>query len=492
MLPADKRNLGAHLREAFPHAQPRAPLRVPDNFSPANTLLSIRLISERPGFHIAVPSRTAPARRAERHGEHDASGLHFRQPPALPWHSPPLPAPPRSAEGPCPAAFPSFPRRHLLEAQAVEVLPDQPDHVLVGLREPLLLLQGAAAAAPQIRGGRAGPPGGGHPVVDTEAAGAAAAAVGRGQQPVGVGQLLAGGRARRGLAVLGSQTAQLRALRRLLLLLLLAPSCPVGLHGAAAAARAAAAASERGGGGGEPGGERGGLGRGEACSARGSPGLSCSLRRRRRGGPGFLPRGRGGSAGVRVGGGGSGGQSFLAESGRGGKPGGREGWGGRQGAAGVRGGGAGPCAPGGPGGSAATRSGLPLAMAAAAASSPRPAAPGARPAPLAARWVCLLSAQLQPNGVRAGTSQEIPILPPTHTSAARGWGWGTGPIGDGVLPGQTSPPRSGPLGQPLRGRGSGSLDSSVRAVGVRGHVGGCASAVWAVSAAVSPAVRVCS
>lgn len=158
----------------------------------------------------------------------------------------------------------------------------------------------------------------------------------------------------------------------------------------------------------------------------------------------------------------------------------------------MRGGGAGPCAPGGPGGSAATRSGLPLAMAAAAASSPRPAAPGARPAPLAARWVCLLSAQLQPNGVRAGTSQEIPILPPTHTSAARGWGWGTGPIGDGVLPGQTSPPRSGPLGQPLRGRGLGSLDSSVRAVGVRGHVGGCASAVWAVSAAVSPAVRICS
>lgn len=97
----------------------------------------------------------------------------------------------------------------------------------------------------------------------------------------------------------------------------------------------------------------------------------------------------------------------------------------------MRGGGAGPCAPGGPGGSAAARSGLPLAMAAAAASSPRPAAPGARPAPLAARWVCLLSAQLQPNGVRAGTSQEIPILPPTHTSAAQGWGWGTGPVGDG-------------------------------------------------------------
>lgn len=87
--------------------------------------------------------------------------------------------------------------------------------------------------------------------------------------------------------------------------------------------------------------------------------------------------------------------------------------------------------PGGPGGSAAARSGLPLAMAAAAALSPRPAAPGARPAPLAARRVCLLSAQLQPNGVRAGTSQEIPILPPTHTSAARGWGWGMGPIGAG-------------------------------------------------------------
>lgn len=232
-------------------------------------------------------------------------------------------------------------RGHLLEAQAVEVLPDQPDHVLVGLREPLLLLQGAAAAAPQLRGGRAGAPGGGHPVVDAEAAGAAAAAVGRGQQPVGVGQLVAGGRARRGLAVLGAQATQLRARRPLRRLLLLAPSCPVGLHGAADAA--AAAASERGGGGGEPGGERGGLGRGEACSARGSPGLSCSLHRRRRGGPGFLPRGRGGSAGVRVGGGGSGGQSFLAESGRGGKPGGRGGGGG--GAAGVRGGGAGPCAP---------------------------------------------------------------------------------------------------------------------------------------------------
>lgn len=104
--------------------------------------------------------------------------------------------------------------------------------------------------------------------------------------------------------------------------------------------------------------------------------------------------------------------------------------------------------PGGPGGSAAARSGLPLAMAAAAALSPRPAAPGARPAPLAARWVCLLSAQLQPNGVRAGTSQEIPILPPTHTSAARGWGWGMGPIGAGG--GATGPALGSPL-TPRRG-----------------------------------------
>lgn len=253
-----------------------------------------------------------------------------------PRGDPPVRAPQERKEGrslpPAPAALPLAHRGHLLEPQPVEVLPDQPDHVLVGLREPLLLLQGAAtaAAAPQLGGGRAGPPGGGHPVVDAEPAGAAAAgaaAVGRGQQPVGVGQLLPGGRARRGLAVLGAQAAQLRALRRRLLLLL-APSRPVGLHGAAGdAAAAAAAASERGGGGGEPGGHRGGLGRGEACSARGSPGLSCSLRRRR-GGPGFLPRGRGGSAGVRVGGGGSGGQSFLAESGRGGKPGGRGGGGG--------------------------------------------------------------------------------------------------------------------------------------------------------------------
>lgn len=55
-----------------------------------------------------------------------------------------------------------------------------------------------------------------------------------------------------------------------------------------------------------------------------------SLRRR---GSGLLPRGRGGSAGVRVGGGGSGGQSFLAERGRGGRPAGRGGgrWGGRRG-----------------------------------------------------------------------------------------------------------------------------------------------------------------
>lgn len=220
-----------------------------------------------------------------------------------------------------PAALPLAHRGHLLEAQAVKVLPDQPDHVLVGLREPLLLLQGAAAATPQLCGGRAGAPSGGHPVVDAETARAAAAAVDRGQQPIGVGQLVAGGRTRRGLAVLGAKAAQLRARRPLRrLLLLLTPSCPVGLHGTA---DAAAAASERGGGGGEPGGERRGLGRGEACSARGSPGLSCSLHRRRRGGPGFLPRGRGGSAGVRVGGGGSGGQSFLAESGRGGKPGGR-------------------------------------------------------------------------------------------------------------------------------------------------------------------------
>lgn len=81
----------------------------------------------------------------------------------------------------------------------MEVLPDEPNHVLVGLREPLLLLQGAAAASPHVGGG---PPGGRDPVVDTRAA-----VVGRREQPVGVSQLLAAGGARGGLAVLGAEAA---------------------------------------------------------------------------------------------------------------------------------------------------------------------------------------------------------------------------------------------------------------------------------------------
>lgn len=76
---------------------------------------------------------------------------------------------------------------HLLEAQTVEVLPDEPDHVLIGLRKSLLLLQGTAAdadtaASPHLKRGAAG---GRDPIIDTRAA-TAVAVVGRRQQPIGV------------------------------------------------------------------------------------------------------------------------------------------------------------------------------------------------------------------------------------------------------------------------------------------------------------------
>ncbi|XP_068009849.1 uncharacterized protein [Melanerpes formicivorus] len=136
-------------------------------------------------------------------------------------------------------------------------------------------------------------------------------------------------------------------------------------------------------------------------------------------------------------------------------------------------------------------------MAAAAALSPRPAAPGARPAPLAARWVCLLSAQLQPNGVRAGTSQEIPILPPTHTSAARGWGWGAGPRGAGgrwrarplrvAADTPQGPPGASQAG--LRGGGPATPQTPLGAVGVLPREGSGGSCARHVPAPLSPVVR---
>lgn len=63
----------------------------------------------------------------------------------------------------------------------MEVLPDEPDHVLIRLRKSLLLLQGAAAS-PHLK---RGPAGGRDPIIDTRSA-ATVAVVGRRQQPIGV------------------------------------------------------------------------------------------------------------------------------------------------------------------------------------------------------------------------------------------------------------------------------------------------------------------
>ncbi len=154
------------------------------------------------------------------------------------------------------------------------MLPYQPDHVLVALGQPFLLLH--AGVWRRALGGR-------QPVIR-----------GR-EQPVGVHCSRGGGR---GLSV---PAGQLRLLS----------SGPVGLHvikgaysGGSARLRAVIETDGRALVGGwerrrrearDPGSRR--------------PALSCSLRRRT---SAFLPRGRRSSTGFRVGGGGSGGQSFLA------------------------------------------------------------------------------------------------------------------------------------------------------------------------------------
>lgn len=158
------------------------------------------------------------------------------------------------------------------------MLSDQPDHVLVALGQSFLLLR--AGVRRRALGGR-------QPVIRG------------GQQPVGVHRSRGGGR---GLSV---PAGQLRLRLRLL------SSGPVGLHlikrvysGGSARQRAVIETDGRALVGGwerrrrearDPGSRR--------------PALSCSLRRRA---SAFLPRGRRSSAGFRVGGGGSGGQSFLA------------------------------------------------------------------------------------------------------------------------------------------------------------------------------------
>lgn len=154
----------------------------------------------------------------------------------------------------------------------------EPDHILVALRQSLLLLQ--AAVRRRALGGR-------QPVISG------------GQQPVGVHRSRDGGR---GLSV---PAGHLR--------LRLLSSRPVGLHvikrvytGGSARLRALIKTDGRVLVGGwerrrrearDPGSRR--------------PALSCSLRRRD---SAFLPRGRRSSAGFRVGGRGSGGQSFLADN----------------------------------------------------------------------------------------------------------------------------------------------------------------------------------
>lgn len=67
----------------------------------------------------------------------------------------------------------------------MEVLPDEPDHVLIGLRKSLLLLQGAAADAAASPHLKRRPAGGRDPIIDTRSA-ATVAVVGRRQQPIGV------------------------------------------------------------------------------------------------------------------------------------------------------------------------------------------------------------------------------------------------------------------------------------------------------------------
>lgn len=95
-------------------------------------------------------------------------------------------------------------------------------------------------------------------------------------------------------------------------------------------------------------------------------------------------------------------------------------------------------------------------MAAAAALSPRPAAPGARPAPLAARRVCLLSAQLHlmesgPGRHRKFLHCPLHTLPPPGAAVGTaprlpGGGGGAAPGGDGDAP--TAPPARPPARGP--------------------------------------------
>lgn len=74
----------------------------------------------------------------------------------------------------------------------------EPNDILIGLREPLLLLEAAA----QLRGGLGGGGGGGgrggpagNPVIDTQAVAIVASGGGGGrQEPVGVGQVPRGRR----------------------------------------------------------------------------------------------------------------------------------------------------------------------------------------------------------------------------------------------------------------------------------------------------------
>lgn len=308
----------------------------------------------------------------------------------------------------------------------------EPNDILIGLREPLLLLEAAA----QLGGGQGGGGGGGrggpagNPVIDTQAVAIVASGGGGGrQEPVGVGQVPRGRRRGGRLPVLRRQAGELRGLALAPAAPAAASSRPVGLH-AAAADQTVAAAPLRGGRGGRRqshhhhhgggGGGRRGRG-GEACSAGRGPGLSCSLRRR---GSGLLPRGRGGSAGVRVGGGGSGGQSFLAERGRGGRPAGRGGgrWGGRRGRRRT-----GPFPP--PPEVLAARPGDSRTLGGAGPKlEPRrrrrrrrrrrqqPPRCSVRAALLPG---VLILPQLLPNGVRALASQEMPILPSSLTSGSR-------------------------------------------------------------------------
>lgn len=117
-------------------------------------------------------------------------------------------------------------------------------------------------------------------------------------------------------------------------------------------------------------------------------------------------------------------------------------------------------------------------MAAAAALSPRPAAPGTRPAPLAARRVCLLSAQLHlmesgPGRHRKFLHCPLHTLPPPGAAvgtAPRLPGGGGGAAPDGDAP--TAPPGSPPARAGSRGACGGRGRRARGAPGGPGHVPG--------------------